>query len=243
MSSGADPLSALTGGVSLGGDTQPKSRSTVDITADWKLGRKSCSEDKAKEVTAMVAALAMSLSLKVKTLESIAIYRSEIDASAAAAAEAKTRTIAYHNQLMELPKGARKEELPSVRASSRSHTGHYTLIDCRKEYSERGRNSSRLHQLHGAVQPHHEPRGKNQVPPPGLEVHAVPYDVEQKQADGRNRAGALSVNSGTSAPASVALDVREIQQRRAKARHCAEKQSRDEDQTVLKQLGVWKNRA
>ena len=60
----------------------------------------------------MVAALAMSLSLKVKTLESIAIYRSEIDASAAAAAEAKTRTTAYHNQLMELPKGARKGGYP-----------------------------------------------------------------------------------------------------------------------------------
>ena len=33
-SSGVDPLSALTGGVSLGGDTQPKSRNTVDTTDD-----------------------------------------------------------------------------------------------------------------------------------------------------------------------------------------------------------------
>ena len=74
MSSGADPLNALAWGVSLGGDTQPKSRSTVDTTADWKLGRKSLSEDKAKEVTAMVSALAMNVSLKVKTLKSITIY-------------------------------------------------------------------------------------------------------------------------------------------------------------------------
>ena len=63
-------------------------------------------------VTAMVTALAMSLSLKVKTLENITLYRSEIDASSPAAAEAKTRATAYHNQLMELPKGARKRGCP-----------------------------------------------------------------------------------------------------------------------------------
>ena len=57
----------------------------------------------------MVAALAMSLSLKVNTLESIAIYRSKIDATAPVAAEAKPRTTAYHNQMMELQKGARKK--------------------------------------------------------------------------------------------------------------------------------------
>jgi hypothetical protein len=108
VSSGTDTLNALTGGVSLGGDTQQKPHNKVDITADWKLGRKSFSEGKAKEVTAMVAASSMSLSLKVKTLESIAIYRSEIDATAPVAEEAKKRTTACHNQVMELPKGARK---------------------------------------------------------------------------------------------------------------------------------------
>ena len=191
-SSGSDPFLALTGGVSLGGDTQPKKRNTVDITADCKLGRREFSEDKAKEVTAMVAALAMSLSLKVKTLESIAIYRSEIDATAFVAAEAKMRTTAFHTQQMEIPKSARKGGyLPFVLVVEA------TLDITRRLMAEKSTPIEEeivvaFTNFMEHFEKIHEARGQYQVLTPGLVVHEVPNDVEQGQAHGRNRLAPLA---------------------------------------------------
>jgi hypothetical protein len=60
----------------------------------------------------MLSSLTMSMSLRLKVLESIALYRVDIQADAAPATLSKTRTTAYHENNKNMKKGDRRQHFP-----------------------------------------------------------------------------------------------------------------------------------
>jgi hypothetical protein len=85
---------------------------TQDITADWKLAKKDFSEEAVLRSQGMLSSLTMSMSLRLKVLESISLYRVDIDAKAQPAVLAKSRTSTYHLNNKSMQKSDRRQKFP-----------------------------------------------------------------------------------------------------------------------------------